>query len=314
MSQPDLIEEVRAGGLLAEGRPVVVMLSGGRDSVCLLDLAVRLAGAAAVRALHVNYGLRDGAGPDEDLCRQLCGDLGVGLEVAIAGAPPGSGNLQAWARDLRYAAARELAGPTADVAAGHTATDQIETVLYRLAAAPSRRALLGMVQRDGQLIRPLLACTREQTAAHCRARGLTWREDPSNDTDRFARGRVRNDLLPALRRIHPAAEANVLALAEILRQEGEVLDELVDGVLGGEEATSLQVLRSLPPALARLVVQRMADRAVGRPAPGIARRLPDILAMRDTGIAHLDLPNGARATADRGRLTFSVRARIDSDQ
>jgi tRNA(Ile)-lysidine synthase len=308
----DLFEDVRAGGLLAGGQPVIVMLSGGRDSVCLLDLAARIAGPECVRALHVNYGLREGADQDEALCREMCEEMGVALEVVRAGAPPEVGNIQAWARELRYSAARDLAGATADIATGHTATDQVETILYRLAAAPSRRALLGMVDRSGPLIRPLLPHTREATAAHCRARSLAWREDPSNDSDRYARGRVRHDLVPALRRIHPAAEANVLALAEILRGEGEVLDELVDGVLGEADGVALEVLRGLPAPLARLVVQRLADRASGRPAPGVSRRLADILGLRDTGIAHLDLPSGVRATADRGRLTFSARARLDS--
>ena len=67
------------------------------------------------------------------------------------------------------------------VAAGHTATDQVETILYRLAASPGRRALLGMSPREGELVRPLLGLTREETAAYCRERGLAWREDQSND-------------------------------------------------------------------------------------------------------------------------------------
>jgi tRNA(Ile)-lysidine synthase len=302
----DLTEEIRARGLLADGRPVVAMLSGGRDSVCLLDLAAGIAGPSQVIALHVNYALREGAGQDEALCRQLCAELGVGLEVVNAGPSPGSGNLQAWARDLRYAAAREMAGGAAEIATGHTATDQVETILYRLAAAPSRRALLGMVGRDGQLIRPLLSYTREQTAAHCRARGLPWREDPSNDTDRFARGRVRSELVPALRRVHPAAEANVLAVAEILRQEGEMLDELVAGVLRGRDEIPLAELRQLALPLVRLVLQRLADAAAGGPAPGTARRAAEILALGNR--ARLDLPHGVQAVVERGRLSFSVRS------
>ncbi len=306
----DLFEAARARGLMAGGRAVVVMLSGGRDSVCLLDLAVRIAGAEVVAALHVNYRLRDGADEDESLCRDLCRSLGVPVEVRRAGAP-GPGNLQAWARELRYEAARELAaslGPGVDVAAGHTATDQVETILYRLAAAPSRRALLGMNPREGSLVRPLLFYTREQTAAHCRERGLPWREDPTNDSDRYARGRVRRDLVPAFRAVHPAAEGNVLSVAEILRQEAELLDHLVDEVLGGADGVALGTLRGLPPALARLVVQRLADQAIGGPAPGVSRRLGDILALRSTGTAYLDLPSGVRAEVIRGRLSFTARA------
>ena len=79
------------------------MLSGGRDSVCLLDLAVRLLGAEAVTALHVNYGLRDDSDEDEAHCAELCERLGVRLEVERPRRPEGPGNLQAWARDTRYA-------------------------------------------------------------------------------------------------------------------------------------------------------------------------------------------------------------------
>jgi tRNA(Ile)-lysidine synthase len=164
-----------------------------------------------------------------------------------------------------------------------------------------------MRERTGRLIRPLLGVTREQTAAYCRARGLCWREDETNDSDRFARGRVRRGLVPALREIHPAAEANVLALAEALRGEAEVLDALVDDVLGGGRSVSLAQLRELPPALARLVVQRLADDAAGRPSPGTARRLEEILALRETGTAALDLPSGVRAVVVRGSLSFSAR-------
>src|SRR5205085_12289749 len=117
---------------------------------------------------------------------------------------------------------------------GHTATDQVETILYRLASSPSRRAVLGMRRDVGRLVRPLLGFTREDTAAYCLARGLAWREDQTNASAAYARNRVRSGLLPALREVHPAAEANLLRLAEILRDEAEVLDGLVDDLLAGE--------------------------------------------------------------------------------
>jgi tRNA(Ile)-lysidine synthase len=301
----ELVERVNARGLLAPGRAVVVLISGGRDSTCLLDLAVSVAGVEAVRALHVNYGLRASAELDELHCRELCTRLGVSLEVRRAGVAPTSGNLQAWARELRYAAASALAlERAADVAAGHTATDQVETVLYRLASAPSRRALLGMRERDGSLVRPLLRFTREQTGEYCRQRGLAWRDDESNDSDAFARSRVRHRLVPALREVHPGAESNVLALVEVLREEAELLDSLVDAELDGREQIELARLRAINPALARLIVQRLADGVRGRPAPGAGRRLADILALRDHGCAHLDLPFGVRATARDGVLSF----------
>ena len=103
----DLLEPVRAGELLAPARPVVVLLSGGRDSVCLLDLAVRIAGREHVTALHCEYGLRDSAVEDARHCAALCERLGVDLELRRPREP--AGNVQAWARQARYAAGRELA-------------------------------------------------------------------------------------------------------------------------------------------------------------------------------------------------------------
>lgn len=294
-----MIDEVRAEGLLVPGRRVVALISGGRDSTCLLDLAVRIAGPDSVTALHVNYGLRDAAAIDERHCAELCERLGVALEVRRPQAPA-HGNLQAWAREIRYVAATEIAGGS-DIAAGHTASDQVETILYRLASSPSRRALLGMRPREGQLVRPLLTYTREQTAAYCTEHGLRWREDESNKDQAFARNRVRAELVPALRQIHPAAEQNVLALSRLLREEAEVLDVLVDAALRGGSQISLASLREQPPALRRLIVQRLADEAVGGPAPGIARRAEEIAAMGPT--AMLDLPR-VRARTERGMLRF----------
>jgi tRNA(Ile)-lysidine synthase len=307
----DLEPIVRDGGLLAAGRPVVVLYSGGRDSTCLLDVAVRIAGPPAVTALHVNYGLRVAADDDEHHCAQTCAQLGVNLAVRRADeiGPERRGNLQAWARELRYSAARNLAEARgADIATGHTATDQVETILYRLASSPSRRALLGMRPRDDSqppVVRPLLSVTRASTAEHCRARGLAWREDESNSTNAYARGRVRHGLVPALEAIHPAAQANVLALAQTLRDEAAVLDELVDSVLEGSSAIELATLRRLAPALRRLVVQRLADEAAGAPAAGVGRRADEVAQLAQHGTAALDLPAGVRAVARRGVLTFT---------
>jgi tRNA(Ile)-lysidine synthase len=315
-------ERVRAGGLLAGRAPVVVMLSGGRDSVCLLDVAAALCGTEGVRALHVNYGLRPAADGDEGHCRALCAQLGVQIDVVRAGRDPdASGNLHAWAREVRYAAAGELAerldrpagpspaagvaGAAARVAAGHTATDQVETILYRLAASPGRRALLGMPERDGRLVRPLLALEREQTAAYCRERSLSWREDESNDRFEFARARVRHGLLPALEAVHPAARANVLRTAALLREESELIDALVDAELGGRSDVEMARLAELPSALARQLTIRLAERAAGTFVPQAGERVGELIELwRGGGSAELHIGGLVGARIADGRLSM----------
>jgi tRNA(Ile)-lysidine synthase len=140
------------------------MLSGGGDSVCLVHVLREQLGARRIEALHVNHGLRPEADADESFCVELCASLGI--ELAIERVPVAArGNLEAQAREARYAAAERVrAARGLDViATGHTASDQVETILYRLASSPGRRALLGMSARRGRLVRPLLEVTREET-------------------------------------------------------------------------------------------------------------------------------------------------------
>jgi tRNA(Ile)-lysidine synthase len=321
-------EVVREGGLLGRDdlstRPIVAMLSGGRDSVCLLDVAVALGAEGSVRALHVNYGLRGAeSDADERHCAALCAALGVELEVVRAHRDEAEvGNLQAWARELRYGAAIELAEALEErgggapgrsravVAAGHTASDQVETILYRLAASPGRRALLGMKAAEGRLVRPLLGVTREQTGEYCEARGLAWREDESNDSVTYARARVRHGLGVALRAVHPAAEANVLRTVQLLREETELLDELVADTLEGSRSIATARLEELAPALARLVVVSLAEQAAGTYVPQAGDRVAEILELsrrdsRGSG-GRLDLHVGGNVSAriEDGRLSM----------
>jgi tRNA(Ile)-lysidine synthase len=307
------LEAARAGGLIRPGEPVLVMVSGGGDSVALLDIAHRL--GASVTALHVNYGLRDSAAGDEELVRQLCGERGVPLTVELVSLPP-AGNLQEAARDARYALAERLAD--GDYAAAHTASDQAETVLYRLAVSPGSRALHGMASRRGRLVRPLLEVTREEVRDYLRARGLEWREDPSNADRRFARARVRHDVLDALRELSPAAERTIAETARQLRDEAEVLDAAVNDALtelGEGPAVSLDALTEHPPALRRLILRALAERAAPAPAaptsaapasrPLSRREADEILRLGGRGSKSIDLGGGLRAIAEYGTLRFT---------
>ncbi len=193
----DRIEtHVRGRGLLEPGAEVVCLVSGGADSTCLWHALGAL--GYRVSALHVDHGLR-GAESDEDarLCREA-----LGAEVVEA---PGAGLTEAGLRDLRYSFVPDRLRAT-----GHTASDQVETVLYRLVSSGSTRGI--KARREDGVVRPLLNVWREETEAYCRAEGLPFRVDASNLETR--RGLIRAEVLPLLERLHPGARRNLLRLAD----------------------------------------------------------------------------------------------------
>ncbi|MDX8153069.1 tRNA lysidine(34) synthetase [Patulibacter brassicae] len=310
----DLAGRVAATGTLAAGAPVVVGCSGGRDSVCLLDLAVRIAGPDAVLAVHVHHGLR-GADADRD-ARHVAGiarRLGVACRQLRLGTPPRAGSTGAWARagraDALARAARSWGGPggPAPVALAHTIDDQAETVVLRALSSPGLRALGGMADRDpGRgIVRPLLAAgvARRATAAWCTARGLDWREDPANPVG--PRGRVRA-LLRAAAAIDERAIGTLVRTAERAREDEAALTAAGASLVRAGDPPTLDAaaLRAAPPAIARRALRRLAEDALGRPAPRVERRLEDVLALaagsRDP--AALDLGDGVRVVVAAAEL------------
>jgi tRNA(Ile)-lysidine synthase len=159
-------------------------------------------------------------------------------------------------------------------------------------------------------VRPLLRATRADTRAYCSAHRLEWREDPSNADRRFARSRVRHDLLEALRSIAPAAERTVAETSLLLRDEAEVLERATEEVLeglGGGPAVQLAELRAQPPALARLVLRDLAEAAAGGRRRLSREEADAVLALPDRGGTRaLDLGGGVRAVAEYGTLRFTA--------
>jgi tRNA(Ile)-lysidine synthase len=160
-----------------------------------------------------------------------------------------------------------------------------------------------MPAAEGRLVRPLLGLSREQTAAYCVAAGLPFSEDASNEDERFARARVRHRVLPALRAVHPAAEANVLRTAALLREETDLLDSLVDAELGRGHAIEVARLKQMPPALARMVVVRLAEQAAGTYVPQAGERVAELLDLgRRGGRSELHVGGRAGAVIEDGTL------------
>jgi tRNA(Ile)-lysidine synthase len=186
---------IRAESLIEPGGEILCLVSGGADSTCLWHALGAL--GYRVNALHVNHHQR-GEESEEDA--RFCRDV-LGAEVVEAGEP---GMSEVELRELRYSFAQGSLRAT-----GHTASDQVETILYRIAASGSVRGI--KLKREDGVVRPLLGLWRDETRAYCKAEDLDYREDSSNSDT--ARGVIRDEVLPALRRLHPAAEENILALA-----------------------------------------------------------------------------------------------------
>jgi tRNA(Ile)-lysidine synthase len=208
---------VREHELVARGGAVTCLVSGGADSTCLWHLLASL--GYRVSALHVNHKLR---GADSDADARFCVDV-LGAEVVEL---DGRGLSEAALRDQR----RQVAKCYKHTATGHTASDQVETILYRLV---SRGAATGIAPRsDDGVVHPLLPLWREETEAYCRAAGLDFRVDASNaDTKR---GLIRDEILPLLRRLHPAADENLLRALDARATLPPALAELLAAPVGSK--------------------------------------------------------------------------------
>jgi tRNA(Ile)-lysidine synthase len=205
---------IRRQRLLEPGQEVVCLVSGGADSTCLFHVLREL--GYGVSALHVDHGLR-GAESDQDA--RWCAER-FGAEVVDAA---GRCETEAALRDVRYSFR------TGDLrATGHTLSDQVETILFRLASRGAARGI--KVRREDGVVRPLLCLWREETEAYCRDRGLEWRTDSSNpDT---VRGLIRDEIMPLLERVHPGARENLLRILDERRTLPEPLAELLDSDVG----------------------------------------------------------------------------------
>lgn len=214
---------------------VVVALSGGVDSIVLLDALAQCHPRERIVACHVHHGLQPQADRWSKTCEEEARRIGVSFAVAAIEARPGRGeNVEAWARSVRYRALwREV--ERVDAAAlltAHQADDQLETVLMRLARGSGPEALGAMsparMHRGRWLLRPLLAIGRETIVAHAKARALQWVDDPMNDDERFLRVALRTRLIPEFRRAVPSLRENVLRSAQLLRECGETLHWLAE--------------------------------------------------------------------------------------
>jgi tRNA(Ile)-lysidine synthase len=204
---------------LERGARVLSAVSGGPDSLAMLDVLARLAPKLGFElvAHGVDHGLRQEAASELDLAEAHAARLGVAFARTSVAVAPG-GNLQARARAARYQAleAAQVAAGATLIATAHHADDRAETVLLRLLRGAGSRGLAVLPPRVGNRIRPLLRARRLDVLAHLERHRISFAEDPSNRDRRYLRARVREEVLPLLVQLSPGIVAHLNALADEL--------------------------------------------------------------------------------------------------
>lgn len=300
--------------MLAPGARVIVAVSGGPDSVCLLhllrELKIRVTGVA-----HVNHKLRgeDSEG-DERFVAGIAREMELQFHFTVA--PCGAGNLEQTARRARREFFYGLiqCGLADRVALGHTRDDQAETVLFRMLRGAGLAGLAGILPVTAEgLIRPLLGVTRGEVETFLRGRGIPWREDASNLEPRFARNRIRHELLPRLKQDwNPRLTETLAHLADLAYEEerwwaAEVARlgrQMFTGSSGAVEIPAQQ-LAQLPRAEARRLIRHAIRQVKGNlhavqfshiehvlelPEAGGKTELPGIQAIRSFDWIRLQVP------------------------
>lgn len=301
----------RWGMLPPSGGTMLVAVSGGRDSVCLLHYLATMPRDFSVAAAHLDHGQRPTAGRDVAFVRQLCRELDVPLTVERADVPAlarqrGVG-LEEAGRMARYDFFRRTAdGLGAQrIATAHHAADQAETVLLNLVRGTGMQGLAGIPPVRGRIVRPLLETSRDDIETYLKTHGLSHVEDETNRDTSLGRNRLRREVMPGLLSLHPGAAASICRTAELLRREDAFLDSLAAAYLPQEGlSASRERLLSAPEVLRLRALRLLAGRLPVGKKDFTAAHYRALETLAQTGGA-LSLPGGASAVCRDGALTLS---------
>ena len=317
--------------LLPTRGEIIVAVSGGADSLCLLHLLHLLCGSGKsypelhLHAAHLNHKLRGEAGErDADAVASIAAAWGVPCTVGAIDVPALAReehrSLEDAARVARYRFLREVAQGR-PIAVAHHADDQVETLLLHWMRGSGLAGMVGMLPRQQDILRPLLEVSHAETVAYCRQHSIVPLEDLSNTDPRFLRNRIRHELLPLLKSLNPGIQETLLRNAGVIRADVEWIESQVDAcwstvvIAEGDASIKLNAhaLLELPLSLRGHLLRRVTARLYNGQSPLEARHyalLEQLLCHKDDGQEReLDLPHGLRVTYDFDHVVFE-RLRI----
>lgn len=300
-------------------RRVIVACSGGADSTALAAAVAFEAPKLAVEplAVVVDHRLQVGSGQlAQDAAGRLA-DLGLAARVVTVRVSDSRDGPEAAARAARYDALR-LAAAHFDASAillGHTQNDQAESVLLGLARGSGIRSLAGMAVWSGDLVRPLLGVTREQTRAACVAESLGFWDDPHNDDPRFLRVRARGALAHLEADLGPGLITNLARTADLARRDADLLDELcadADALLGAPPWSVEDLLGIHPAIRTRWWRRALADQgAVVADLSSTQVSWLEELLVRWRGQGPVDIPGHLRVHREGGRIHLTAPGPVE---
>ncbi len=309
-------DHLTASGCLDGAKQAVVAVSGGIDSMTLLHLLRfgRAAPSLALHAAHLDHRMRAESAADAAWLGEVCAAWGVAYHLCAAATPV---RTEAEGRELRYRFFAEVADGTGTgtvILTGHTADDQAETVLFRIARGSGPRGLGGIHPgRSPSPVRPLLPFRRAEVEAYAAAHGVPHREDPTNRDPRWTRNRLRHEILPALEAAVPGAAASLVALAATSRLESAALDQLLDDRIAAlasarsrpalELPFDREALAALPEPILTVLLRRVATRLGGSPGRGATASLLRFVREAPSGRC-VELAGGVTVEHHLGVLRF----------
>ena len=291
-----LLSFIRQQNMIAEGDRIICAVSGGADSVALLFAMYLLKEKLNMQleAAHFNHHLRgEESDRDEAFVREFCDRYDIPLHVGGGEVVAGKKGLEAAARDARYAFLRGLNGK---IATAHTADDNAETVLLHLVRGTGLKGLGGIHPINGNVIRPMLSCTRQDVEDFCSEWCLRYITDSSNETDDFLRNRLRHHVMPLLQRENPKFSENTSAMALRLRLDEEYLSR------SATDCVAVETLKQMHPAVRNRGLEQFLKASGVREPEAVHIAQVEALLYSGKPSAKVNLPGGVTIARNYGIL------------